>query len=113
MRLPPATPTPPTAAPVKGAKGVAFSRPSTRDEGMKSAPFARACAGVANHPIRMTDEPAVRFQSVVMPTGVKTFAFELSVMLGSVATEVVGVTVSVACFVAVRAMVGILELVPT
>jgi hypothetical protein len=48
-----------------------------------------------------------------MLTGVKTFAFDPSVMLARLATEVAGVTVSVASFVAVRAMVGIFDTVPT
>ncbi len=80
---------------------------------MKLDPLASACAGVPNHPIRRTEEPALRFQSVVMLSGVNTFAFELSVMLASVATDAAELTDSVAALVAVRFTVAVFEVVPT
>jgi len=48
-----------------------------------------------------------------MLTGVKTLAFELSVMLARVAVDAFGVTVSVAFFVAVKATVATFEVRPT
>jgi len=73
---------------------------------MKLAPFTSACAGVANQPISLTEEPAVRFHEVVRLTGVKLLTLEPSVMLASVAVDAFGVTVSVAFFVAVNATVA-------
>jgi hypothetical protein len=79
---------------------------------MKSDPLAKACAGVANQPMSRTDEPAVRFHAVVRLTGVKLFTLELSVMLARVAVDALGLTVSVALFVAVRATVATFDVRP-
>ena len=80
---------------------------------MKSVPLTRAWAGVANQPISRTEEPAVRFHAVVRLTGVKSLALELSVMLASVAVDALGLTVSVAALVAVRATVARFDVRPT
>jgi hypothetical protein len=80
---------------------------------MKSDPLINACAGVENHPISRTDEPAVRFHEVVKLTGVKSLTFDPSVMLARVAVEAFGVTVRVASFVAVNATVATFEVRPT
>jgi hypothetical protein len=80
---------------------------------MKFAPFASACVGVANQPISLTEEPPVRFQEVVRLTGVKLLALDPSVMFASVAVEALGVTVSVAFFVAVNATVATFDNRPT
>ena len=79
---------------------------------MKFAPFTSACAGVANQPIILTEEPAVRFHDVVRLTGVKLLTLEPSVMLASVAVDAFGVTVSVAFFVAVNATVATFDVKP-
>src|SRR5687767_560420 len=79
---------------------------------MKSDPFTKAWAGVANQPISLTDDPPDRFHAVVRLTGVKTLVFELSVMLASVAVEAFGLTVSVAALVAVKATVATFDVRP-
>ena len=98
---------------MNGAYAVAPTRPSTLDDGMKSEPLASAWAGVPNHPTSRTEEPAVRFQAVVRLTGVKSLAFESSVMFARVATDAFGLTDSVAALVAVRATVATLDVRPT
>src|SRR4051812_45884571 len=80
---------------------------------MKSVPFTRAWAGVANQPINRTEDPAVRFHAVVRLTAVKLLTLEPSVMLASVEVGVLGVTVSVAFFVAVRLTVATFDVRPT
>ena len=95
------------------ANAVAPTRPSTFEEGIRSVPFTSACAGVANQPISRTEEPAVRFQSVVRLTGVNWLAVELSVMLARVAVATFVLTVRVAAFVAVSATVATFEVSPT
>jgi hypothetical protein len=98
---------------VNGAYAVAPTRPSTFEDGIKSAPFTRAWAGVANQPTNWTEDPAVRFQAVVRLTALKLFAVELSVILASVAVEAFGVTVSEVAFVAVKATVAAFDVNPT
>src|SRR5712691_12899387 len=81
VRLPFATPTLPTAPLVNAVKGLAPTRPSTFEEGMKLVPFASACAGVVYQPTRFSVVPPVRAQVAVTLTPLKLLLLELSLML--------------------------------
>src|SRR5512134_984631 len=68
-------------------------RPSIRDEGMKLPPLSSACAGLENHPTRLSEVPPVRAQVALTLMPEKLLAVELSVMLArlAVATSVLRV----------------------
>src|SRR4051795_2168892 len=114
VRLPAATPTLPTAPLENAAKGLAPTRPSTFEEGMKLVPLASACAGVVNQPTRFSVVPPVRAQVAVTLMPLKLLLVELSVMLARLADGTSVLRAMLVFRVALRATVtGPLDVNPT